>query len=99
MRTHFSSSSFSFQSTGRPFIRSLTIRRRRSNSSTLTGLRPTTRRDESPRPMPITMRPFVTSCMVAYQLAVIVGSRMPGFVTQWPRCSDSVCTPAIASVA
>ncbi len=28
--------------------------------------------------MPITMRPFVTSCVVAYQLAVIVGSRMPG---------------------
>ena len=49
--------------------------------------------------MPITMRPFVTSCMVAYQLAVIVGSRMPGFVTQWPSLSDSVCTPAIASVA
>ena len=25
--------------------------------------------------------------MVAYQLAVIVGSRMPGFVTQWPSLS------------
>ena len=34
--------------------------------------------------MPITIRPFETSCSVAYQLAVTVGSRIPGFVTQWP---------------
>src|SRR5436190_11532171 len=45
--------------------------------------------------MPITIRPFVTSCIVAYQLAVTVGSRMPGFVTQWP--SFSFCVPAATS--
>src|SRR5919198_1054422 len=48
-RTHLSWSSFPFHSTGRPFISSLSIAQRRSNSATLTGLRPTTRRDESPR--------------------------------------------------
>src|SRR6266550_4818755 len=32
----------------------------------------------SPRPIPITIRPFEMSCIVAYQLAVTVGSRMPG---------------------
>src|SRR3981189_3170947 len=74
-RTHFSSSSFSFQSTDRPFIRSLIIAQRCSNSATFTGCSPTTRRDESPRPMPITIRPSEMSCIVAYQLAVIVGSR------------------------
>jgi len=49
--------------------------------------------------MPITARPFETSCSVAYQLAVIVGSRMPGFVTQWPSLIDSVWTAAIGRVA
>jgi hypothetical protein len=39
------------------------------------------------------------SCIVAYQLAVIVGSRMPGFVTQWPSLILLVCVPAIASSA
>ena len=34
--------------------------------------------------MPMTMRPSEMSCIVAYQLAVIVGSRIPGFVTKWP---------------
>ena len=46
--------------------------------------------------MPITIRPFVMSCIVAYQLAVIVGSRIPGFVTQWPTLIFSVWVPAIA---
>ena len=49
--------------------------------------------------MPITMRPFETSCIVAYQLAVIVGSRMPGFVTQCPSLIFFVCVAAIASSA
>jgi hypothetical protein len=80
-------------------MRSLIIRQRRSNSATLTGWRPTTRRDESPRPIPITMRPFETSCMVAYQLAVIVGSRIPGFVTKWPSFIRAVCAAASGRVA
>ena len=49
--------------------------------------------------MPITIRPFETSCMVAYQLAVIVGSRMPGFVTQWPSFRVFVCAAASGSSA
>ena len=40
--------------------------------------------------MPITILPPDRSCMVAYQLAVIVGSRMPGLVTQWPSLIFSV---------
>ena len=89
----------SFQVTARPFIRSLIIRQRASNSATRTGFRPTTRRDESPRPMPIAMRPFERSCIVAYQLAMIVGSRMPGFVTKWPSLIRSVAAAASGSVA
>ena len=34
--------------------------------------------------MPITMRPSVRSCSVAYALASTVGSRVPGLVTKWP---------------
>ena len=49
--------------------------------------------------MPIAMRPFEMSCAVAYQLAVIVGSRMPGFVTKWPSLICSVCAAASGSVA
>ena len=45
--------------------------------------------------MPITMRPFEMSCIVAYQLAVIVGSRIPGFVTKWPSLILLVCAAAI----
>jgi hypothetical protein len=88
-----------FHSTGRPFIRSLIIRQRASNSATLTGFSPTTRRDESPRPIPIAMRPFEISCMVAYQLAVTVGSRMPGLVTKCPSLIVSVLIAASGSVA
>ena len=89
----------SFHSTSRPFIRSLIIRQRRSNSATVTGFSPTTRRDESPRPMPIAIRPFEMSCTVAYQLATIVGSRMPGFVTKWPSLIFSVWAATSGSVA
>ena len=46
--------------------------------------------------MPIAIRPFEMSCAVAYQLAVIVGSRMPGFVTKWPSLIFSVCAAASA---
>src|SRR5439155_14957563 len=67
--------------------------------ATFTGCRPTTRRDESPRPMPITARPFEMSSSVAYQLAVIVGSRMPGLVTKCPSLIFSVATAASGSVA
>src|SRR5919108_469601 len=72
---------------------------RRSNSATFTGCRPTTRRDESPRPIAITMRPSEMSCIVAYQLAVIVGSRMPGLVTKCPSLIRLVSFAASGSVA
>src|SRR6266852_1997888 len=99
VRAHSSFRSLSFQLTSRPFIRSLIIRQRRSNSATFTGWSPTTRRDESPRPMPIAIRPFEMSCIVAYQLAVIVGSRMPGLVTKCPSLIFSVRSAARTSVA
>ena len=47
------------------FINALIIWQSRSNSATLTGWSPITRRAESPRPMPITMRPPETSWSVA----------------------------------
>ena len=37
--------------------------------------------------------------MVAYQLAVTVGSRMPGLVTKWPSLMRSVWSATIGSVA
>jgi hypothetical protein len=49
--------------------------------------------------MPITIRPFEMSCIVAYQLAVTVGSRIPGFVTKCPSLIRSVRSAATASVA
>ena len=78
-------------------MNSLIIASRRSNSATLTGCCPMKRRAESPRPMPMTMRPSEMSCSVAYPLASTVGSRVPGFVTQWPNFI--VESPAAASVS
>jgi len=39
------------------------------------------------------------SCIVAYQLAVIVGSRMPGFVTKCPSLILLVWAAASGRVA
>ena len=69
----------------------------RSNSSTLTGLSPIVRRAESPRPMPITMRPPEIAWSVAKALAVTVGSRVPGFVTLSPSFIVFVSSAAIVS--
>ena len=86
-----------FHSTGRPFIRSRIIRQAASNSPTFTGCWPITRRAESPRPIPMIMRPSETSWRVANALAVTVGSRVPGFVTLSPRWSRSVFIAASVS--
>ena len=56
---------------------------------------PRTRRAESPRPMPRSIRPPEISSSVASTDAVTVGSRVPGFVTQVPSRIRSV-TPAIS---
>ena len=56
----------------------------RSNSATLTGSSPIVRRAESPRPMPMIIRPPEMSWSVANALAVTVGSRVPGLVTFSP---------------
>src|SRR5262245_15952017 len=87
----------SFQRTGRPLARSLIIAVARSNSSTFTGLSPIVRRAESPRPMPITMRPAEIAWSVANALAVTVGSRVPGFVTFSPSLSVDVSSAAIVN--
>ena len=67
----------------------------RSNSSTLTGFWPIVRRAESPRPIPITIRPPDIAWSVANALAVTVGSRVPGFVTFSPSFIVFVSSAAI----
>ena len=51
----------------------------------MTGVRPSTRWAESPRPMPSSMRPPEISWRVAIADAVTVGSLVTGLVTQVPR--------------
>ena len=85
-------------STGRPFIIALIIRRRRSNSAIFVGWRPITRTAESPRPMPITMRPPEMSCSVAWAEAVTAGSRVTGLVTHIPiRIRDVLDASSVIS--
>src|SRR6478609_6765036 len=97
-RTHFSWSRLSFHSTSSPFMKPRTIAQERSNSATLIGWRPMKRTAESPRPMPIAIRPFDRSCSVAYALASTVGSRVAGFVTKWPSRIEEVSRAATASI-
>ena len=56
-----------------------------SRSARFVGGFPRTRRAESPRPMPRSIRPPESSCSTASTLAVTDGSRVAGFVTQVPR--------------
>jgi hypothetical protein len=63
-------------------------------ASVMGGL-PSTRRAESPRPMPRSIRPPLISSRVASALAVTLGSRVPGFVTHVPSRIRSV-TPAMS---
>ena len=51
---------------------------------------PSTRRAESPRPMPRSIRPPDSSLSVASREAVTDGSRVAGFVTHVPRRSRVV---------
>ena len=67
-----------------------------SNSRTLTGSSPIVRRAESPRPIMTTTRPGAMELSVAWKLAVTVGSRVPGLVTQKPSPMRSVCAAAAA---
>ena len=77
--------SVSFQCTRSPRMRARIAVTDCSNSATFTGCRPIVRRAESPRPMPMIIRPPERSCSVAKALAVTVGSRVPGLVTFRPR--------------
>ena len=65
-------------------MKALIIVSRRSNSAIFVGWRPITRTAESPRPIPITIRPPEMSCSVAWALAVTAGSRVTGLVTHMP---------------
>ncbi len=56
-----------------------------SNVASVVGFLPITRRALSPRPMPRSIRPPEMILSVAKALAVTVGSRVAGFVTQVPR--------------
>src|SRR5437762_8008857 len=55
-----------------------------SRSSSVVGFFPRTRRAESPRPMPRSIRPRERICSTASVLAVTDGSRVAGFVTHVP---------------
>ena len=85
----------SFQSTFSPRISARITATWRSNSATFTGRSPIVRRAESPRPMPMIIRPPEMSWSVANALAVTVGSRVPGLVTFRPRCSVVVACAAM----
>ncbi len=85
-----------FQSAVRPFASSRISSVAASNSRTLTGSSPIVRRAESPRPIITTTRPGAMELSVAWKLAVTVGSRVPGLVTQKPRPMRSVCAAAAA---
>ncbi len=55
-----------------------------SRRASVVGGLPSTRRAESPRPIPRTIRPPLTSLSVASAEAVTLGSRVAGFVTHVP---------------
>jgi hypothetical protein len=61
--------------------------------ATVVGFLPITLRAESPRPMPRSIRPPVTSFRVARALAVTVMSRVAGLVTHVPRRISCVAAP------
>ena len=61
-----------------------------SRWASVVGLRPSTRRAESPRPIPQIVRLPNMSFSVANTDAVTVGSRVAGFVTSGPTLMRSV---------
>ena len=61
-----------------------------SSVAIVVGGLPRTRRAESPRPIPRSIRPPLTSSSAASADAVTDGSRVAGFVTQVPRRSRSL---------
>jgi hypothetical protein len=76
-----------------PAVSERTMRQHSSRYATVVGFLPITRRALSPRPMPRSMRPPVTSLSVASAEAVTVMSRVAGFVTQVPRRMWVVAAP------
>ena len=81
-------SSWSFvpsYSTARPSQSSRIVAVASSSVASVVGGLPRTRRAESPRPMPRSIRPCERSWSTASALAVTDGSRVAGFVTQVPR--------------
>ena len=69
-----------------------------SRLASVVGGLPRTRRAESPRPMPRSIRPLVRSCSTARVLAVTDGSRVAGLVTHVPSRMRSVfCAISVRS--
>src|SRR5204863_243055 len=90
-RTHASCrSSLPFHDTVLPFMNGLIIFSASSKRPTGTGSWAMYRRAESPRPMPITIRPSEMSCSVAYALASTVDSVVSVLL--------AVAAPAVAVV-
>jgi len=74
-------------SIGRPSTRARMTWTAVSRSFMLVGALPSTRRAESPRPIPRSIRPPLSSLRTASALAVTDGSRVAGFVTHVPSLS------------
>ncbi len=69
-----------------------------SSVAIVVGGLPSTRRAESPRPMPRSIRPPDSSSSMARVDAVTDGSRVPGLVTQVPSRSRVVaCAISVSS--
>src|SRR5689334_11508827 len=75
-----------------PATRARITRIASSSVAIVVGGLPRTRRAESPRPMPRSIRPPLSSSRVARADAVTLGSRVPGFVTHVPRRSASLAS-------
>ena len=85
MPVHGKTSSVPSKVTARPSTRSRMTEIASSSVFMLVGGLPSTRRALSPRPIPRSMRPPLSSLSTASADAVTLGSRVAGLVTQVPR--------------
>ena len=95
-RTHGIETSPAGVSIERPSASSLITWIACSVCASVVGFLPSTRRDESPRPIPQIVRLPNVSLSVANSDAVTVGSRVAGLVTNGPTTIRSVAASIIA---
>ena len=98
MPVHGKTSSVPSNVTVRPSTRSRMTAIASSSVFMLVGGLPSTRRALSPRPIPRSIRPPLSSSRTASADAVTLGSRVAGFVTQVPSRSRSLaCAIRVSS--